>query len=43
MGQNDDLGHLVVSQHLFMYILEEKVYPVLPYLCMTSIFMTSEV
>ena len=37
IGQNNDLGHLVVSQHLFMYILEENVYPLLPYLCMKSL------
>ena len=35
MGQHNDLGHLLVSQHLFMYIVEENVYPLLPYLCMT--------
>ena len=32
MEQNYDLGHLVVSQHLFIYILEESVY-----LCMMSL------
>ena len=37
MGQNNDLGHLVVSQHIFMYTLEENVYPLLPNLCLKSL------